>query len=718
MKQFFICILLPLFVYANNSGSLSGTIRSSSDVLAGANIIVMNSNQGTSSDVNGNYFIDNLTPGRYSLSVAFIGYKTQIVPDVEIKKDGITRLDVELRQELMQLDQIVVTGTLFEHHLKDTPVITEVLSNEEIAEIGSQNLVDVMKEQTGLDISYGVGRTQSAQLHGLSDNHVLVLIDGERITGKVDGALDLGQIPVEQIERIEMVKGPVSSVYGSDALGGVINIITKEPTDARAVNASITAGSNGRQDYTFSAARTFGDVNREEPHYSFSGSGSWNKYFGIDYDETDNFMELPEYDRKNFSLIGKGQFNNKFKADIRANYYRDRMEWMSGNPANIFLDVTENDKLSITGTGQYTFQPGTSLKLVVNQSANKHTLNETSGSGALIVHNVTDEVLSDYRLQYSTTPYSSSVFSMGYEYLAESVNSDRIIGQQKEYRSNIIFAESEWLIAPITLTLGGRYSDNSVYGSFFSPKFSAMYKPLADLKFRFSYGKGFREPSIKELFIDYSSSVGYHVIGEPGLKPEKSDGYNLGVEYSGLEDLWFRANFYYNNVRNLIDYYTADSRGERVILSYYNVNSAITKGLDIDMDYDLSQNIHVKLGYNYTVAEDASGRTLPFRIPNTVNFKISGEIPDWGLKSNLRGHWYDKKPVLDDQTNKNIYSGSDQSQLFYVNSYLVLDFNLRKQLFHDFELITGVSNLTDKTYYPFGQIKGREFYAGIEYSLQ
>lgn len=712
--------LISLQSAAANTGQITGQVKLNPDneTLAGVNVRLLDSPLGAITDEQGEFRIEQVPAGSYVVEASHIGYSAHRQKEVTVEPGSTVSLNFYLKEHIIEMDQVVVTGTLTRHMLKDTPVITEVISLKSIRDIGSSNLVDVMQEQTGIDISNGIGRVQSAQVQGLSDNHVLVLIDGERTTGSVDGALDLGQIPVDQIERVEVVKGPLSSVYGSEAMGGVINIITKQASSAPRMKAGITVGSNGRQDYTFSLAREYPKAFGPEHDLSLLLSSGWNKYFGVDYDERDNFMELPDYDRKNVNLKAGYNFRNEFEFDLRLNYYEDEMEWLAGTPQNAFIDYSDNQKYGVNGVMQYHFSPKTHLKFVANYSQNNHGLQELTGTGSEVKSDDSAEEIQNYRLQMTTSPYNASTLSFGLERKEESIDSDRVLDQFKSYSDNVAFVEDEWTISDMTFTVGGRYSDNTEYGSFFAPKVSLMFRAMDNLKTRFSYGRGFRKPSLKELYIDFHSTVGYIVEGEPNLEPEKSHGFNLGLEYHTSTTLWFRTNIYYNIVENLIDYYPKGAEGDATVLSYYNVHEATTRGIDINLNFNPLEHVGFVLGYNYTRAEDSNGNELPYRVPHSFNWKLRGDYNELGLSGNIRGQWYDSKLALDDQTNNDIYSGDDVVNTFRVPSYAVWDISLEKSLFQNMSLFGGVNNIFDKTYYPFGQIKGREFYIGASYQLQ
>lgn len=711
--------LLPLAATVTIAGNIRGTVVSAKNdrPLIGATVVLLELQRGAITDVHGRFSIDGIPAGTHQMRVTYTGYEP-IVQNATSSDNTEEQLHIRMEERIIELDAVVVTGTLAKHKLKDTPVLTELITEQEIRDIGSSSVADILREETGFSIGNTIGQTEGASIHGMNKNHVLILVDGERITGKIDGALDLAQIPVQQIQRIEVVKGPLSSIYGSDALGGVINIITKKPQDEMRLEAGATAGSNGRQDYTLSGSRTFAGAFGEGHDVSLAAWGSWNRYFGIDYSKTDNFSEVPDYDRRSLTLKAGYKAGTSFSLDLKGGYYNDDMGWLSGSPLTYVKDESGNNKTDLTATAKYFFSTESFLQFSTAFSANDHSLQEYARSGFRSLNNLTKEKLQTYRLQWTTVPYTNSVLSLGTEYLKESIVSDRIVDGSRQYESSVLYGENEWSVAGMTFSLGGRYSYNNVYGSFFSPKLSFMANLADNLTLRASYGRGFREPSLKELFIMFANSVGYVVEGEPGLKPEKSSGLTAGLEYTPVSSIWLRVNLYHNNITNLIDYYIKTNSGERLILSYYNISSAVTQGLDADVTFAPSSSLQLKFGYSYTDAKSGDGTQLPFRVPHTINFKAAVGIDAIDTRVSVFGHWYSNQKVLDDQTNKNIYTGTEAVVYSTQPAFVVLNAKVEKQLFGTVQAFVGITNITGKTMYPFGQVKPREYYAGINFLFQ
>jgi|GEM_PF-1535806 len=716
-----ISLILTTFVIELNSGTIRGKVILGNErmTVAGVMVQLMDKNLRFSTDANGEFTIPNLTNGTYAIEFSQLGYKKKIVDDVSVKENETTYVEVVLEESPFQLHEVVVTGTLQKHLFKETPVITEIISSQDLKRSGTSEVSEILRTQTGIEVGTSISQTQSVRLQGLKKNQVLVLVDGERIAGKVDDAIDINQIPVQSIERIEIVKGPMSSIYGSDAIGGVINIITKEPAEGvTSADAALTVGSNGRQDYTMSASHSFIGLLGEQSSLNVLLSSGWNKYFGVDYNADDYVSEMPEFDRKNASLKISGKTTDRFRFDLKADYYKDNLEWLAGGNQYLhFIDYADNKKITTTGMVLYTFGAATMVKASGSYSTNDHGSSEKTGAGYLVRSSITNEQIKTLRLQVTTLPYKTSTLTVGVETNDEQVTSARILNGEKNIINNVLYAEDEWAIGDFTFNIGTRYSDHSQFGTFFAPRVSTLYKATERLTLRASYGRGFRSPTINELYLDFNHvSIGYVVKGNQALQPETSHGINLGFDYSREDLIWFRLNAYYNDVTNMINYYYVSPNP--VVFSYRNIASATAKGIDLDVDIRPATLVTITLGYNFNETKDHAGNLLPFHSPHTVNVKANIELPVINGNFFARFRWYDKQPVVDEQTNTNAYDeGAVKPSYYYSPAYHVVDINTTSKIFSTFEISAGINNVLNKKVFPFGQIKGREFFGGLRYTF-
>jgi outer membrane receptor for ferrienterochelin and colicins len=723
----FIKFLLISFLSLNLfAGTIKGkvTLGAEKNVIAGVSITITDRKVRFSTDANGYFVIPNITNGLYQIEVMQLGYKKGYIKDILIENDATVEVEINLAESPFLLNEVVVTGSLNKHLLKDSPVVTEVISRKDIEKTGSSDLSEVIKAQTGVELGTSIGQTQNVRLQGLNKNQVLVLVDGERVTGKVDDAVDLGQIPVNLIEKIEVVKGPLSSTYGSDALGGVVNIITKNPKNAARFHVSIDGGSNGKQDYEISAAQSVNDIFGDSNDISFLINAGLNKYFGVShYDSSNSFDGIPEYDRRNADLKIGYSDHEKLQLDVKLGYYEDYMIWQASK-VDFYQVQTKatNEKSTVTTSLNYTISDDSHLKFSAHVSQNDHGSVKISNTKVQSDYNLSVEELQTYRGQYTFTPYTSSVLTFGMERNIEGAKSGRLKTGARTIINDVGYVEDEWSFLNYTLSFGGRYSDNSVFGGFFAPRVSLRYKANEKLTFRGSYGRGYRAPSFIELFFDFNhSGLSYIVEGDPALRPETSHGYNFGIDYARDNLIWFRANFYYNSVTNLIEDYikhNATSAEPITIFSYKNISEAVTKGVDVDIDMAPFTYCALSVGYNYTSATDGNGIELPFRTPHSVTLKTSYENQEDGTVISIRGRWYDMKIVNDRRQNNNTLTGQVTESIVSSPAYHVFDLKASQTVFEQLTLSAGINNILDKTVFPYGNIKGREYFAGIRYQIQ
>jgi outer membrane receptor for ferrienterochelin and colicins len=226
---FIFFFFLPSVIYSQE-GSISGYVTGAdSSSLTGVAIVIKGTTLGTVTNNKGFYKIQKIKPGTYTLRASVIGYET-LERSVTIKK-GDNLEDFRIRESNINLNEVVVTGTRSEKTLKNVPVITQVIIARQMLNMGITNVTDALQTMVpGLDITQ-FGTRASITMQGMDAKYVLFLIDGERIAGEINGDIDYSMLNLENIERIEVIKGASSSLYGSNAIGGVINIITKKITD-------------------------------------------------------------------------------------------------------------------------------------------------------------------------------------------------------------------------------------------------------------------------------------------------------------------------------------------------------------------------------------------------------------------------------------------------------------------------------------------------------
>ncbi|MEE9571427.1 MAG: TonB-dependent receptor, partial [Candidatus Neomarinimicrobiota bacterium] len=481
LRTSIIILLLPLVANAaenNLFGSVSDRI--SGEPLAFVNVFFDETDIGTTTDEDGYFAISAIPYDQGTLKVSMMGYEPISIP---IQFPIEAPLNIHLEKTLIEMSSIVITGTRTERYLKDVPVTTQVIKGVKLRESGPMDVSQVLGELTGVSLvenQFGTG----IELSGFGSEHIMVLVDGMEIIGRVDGQLDISQIPTDQIERIEVVKGASSALYGSEAMGGIINIITKKPQDELNVSARGDAGSYGRYN---------GNITL------MGGLGNWRtkvfanirRYGGNKLNNNSLWENGSEYNKYNsgIRLENPKIFGGILKLDSKLFFEKQRTEIES-----LFKDVSDN--LRLTNRLEYEGNRETiKYKTGIEYSHFEHEYQRlllSSGKGKPSSITIDGLFRADMTFQIDK---STNLFNGGAGYDYETIESDRI--NPNSQHSNLFygFVQDEWQInQKLTFLVGARLDNHSEYGSYYSPKISLMYKPEQISRIRLSYGEGFKAP--------------------------------------------------------------------------------------------------------------------------------------------------------------------------------------------------------------------------------
>lgn len=588
MKQLlFIYFLFISSIIFSQGVNLSGYVSGSdSSSVAGATITLKGSTFGTVTDKRGFYKLNEIKPGTYILRASFLGFETQEKRVDILKTDN--HIDFCIKESNIDLDEVVVTGTKSEKALKNVPVLTLVISARKMLELGITNVTDALQTMVpGLNVSQ-YGTRASITLQGMNSKYVLFLMDGERIAGEVNGDIDYSMLNFENIDRIEVIKGASSSLYGSNAIGGVINIITKkinEPFEAKVYsrfskyNELYSGGSLGLKKgilgsrTSFNYSHTDGyDITPESihdwtqnPYTSFSISQKFEitpssrlslvPYFTYYQFERGNVSARPAHDLYtdlNAGLKGQIFFG---KQSIDFSYYRDRYNTYS------VLELLNNKR----DTASY-------------------------------------DIVQTARVQGNFHLSEKNLLTAGFEYNFEKVFSTRIEAGLKGAGEAVLYIQEDIRLGDQwDLIAGIRASRHSNYGFNAAPKISVMFKP-GFLNFRSSVGIGFRSPALKELYMNFDHFGEWYIIGNALLKPESSKYVSGSVEFSKP---WNNSSvtIYRNVLSNMItDRWLPDT--VQLTRQYQNIASASVSGIDFISKQKIYNGLWLSAGYSYVQSHD------------------------------------------------------------------------------------------------------------------
>ncbi|MEZ4322953.1 MAG: TonB-dependent receptor [Myxococcota bacterium] len=526
------------------------------------------------------------------------------------------------------VEVVVVTASRSPAALGEAPVAVEVITREEIEATGSESLAELLEEQPGLQIEDTVVG-QSIRMQGMNAEHTLILVDGQRVLGRKDGVIDLSRFPMDDIERIEIVKGPSSSLYGSDAMGGVVHIITKRGSEGRDVGLHVRYGTLQRLDAT-------ADVKAGTETVKHKVDLGWHSSDAWDLDESDVATTSSAFQQGDFAYGATVTPDPDVQLDFTVSYMQRRLEGVSATETGAVFDnrsIVEDSRAALGGW--WTAGPKTKLTVRVSGSFFRNqALADQRGSAALDTVQVDTERLAESTIQldHGLSAAGEHVASLGVDGLYQDITSDRL-GPGKGDRQRIaVFAQDVWRIelgaSTLTVSPGMRLDVDSQFGTAPTPRL-ALALASGDLTFRLSAGTGFRAPDFRELYLLFENpGVGYVVQGNEDLRAERSRNFNGSVEYAPTKRIGLSFQAYRNDIADLINFDIVDAPvGSNQLFQYQNIDRAYTQGFDVQARWR-PRPFTLELGYALVDTLDKDLRQpLAGRVPHRVTGVAAVDLP-------------------------------------------------------------------------------------------
>lgn len=655
----------------------------------------------------------------------------------------------------------VFTATKTERVLSNIAVPVQIISQKTIQQAGSLRLSDILSEQTGLFMTNGFGTGVSMQ--GLNPDYTLILIDGEPLIGRTSGVLDLKRITVGNIKQIEIVRGPSSSLYGSEAMAGVINIIT-DKSRKNTLGISARYGTYNTADLSLKGSIRTNKIN-------YQGFGNFYR--------TDGFSIRPNSRERSVAPIERftQQHNLGYRLSERTNLslnFRHNSETIknnitvinNGNSINS-IGVEKNEDLNVTLQLAHKLneQVKNTTRLYGTQFHSSQELTSDNGVPYLDV----------FKQQFARIENQTDIhlnkqleFNIGGGYIHETANSTRYDNSTsiKTNRIGYVYLQSEWkALNKLTFVGGARYDHNELFAAAFSPKLAAQYKLNKNISLKASIGRGFKAPDFRQLYLNFTNTAAgsYSVFGsveaqkiinelnrigqisslEPSfyqlsnLQPEFSTGFNLGASYQN-EQWLITANIFRNNIENLIDSrLVAYKTGGAQIFSYLNVKNAFTQGIETDIKYQYNQKWGLSAGYQFLLTGDQAeinaineGKVftrdqngfsrkmsqseyvgLPNRSKHMANLKLQYDHQQFfaNARALYRSRW-----ATTDTDGNGIFNTNDA----FAKGYIQLNMAAGKGFTNGVAVQAGIDNLlnyTDVLNLP--NLPGRTFYISVSYNF-
>ena len=557
-------------------------------------VYVTSPTQGGQTNSEGEYTIKDVKPGKVIIKTMYFESYYMETQEFELRNDTV--INFKLRDKSTKADEVVVTGTRTYKRLSDTPVLTTVINSVDIQRSAATNVAEALQDNIpGMIVSTGAMGT-TVNIRGLNTRYVVFLVDGERLIAEgAGGSINLDQIDVNNIQKIEVINGAASALYGSNAVGAVVNIITKKPVHKFQAGANIVGESNN-------TLRTRANVGFKLKKVDGAASAFRNSSDGFESEE--GRPGATKYEDYGANL----KFGYKPIKGLNLNINSKFFSHETFNPEGS-LNVAHSLKYTIGAgfNGDYTTQ---------NKKNNtRFSVNYDNYLDYNVLELKDDELKRENEIYYLSTraihtfvPNEKLEVVGGLEFNKESNFSNTTLGEKfnKTIEDYNIFGQAQYeILKNFDIVAGARYTYNSAFSSAFSPKISLMYKTNG-FTFRGGVGTSYRAPSIKELYYDFDHQGMFWIYGNPDLKAENGLYSSVSAEYNkGYFNI--SASPYFNKIDNKITQFDLLNTETNILEKHYkNVSSATLTGVDISATYTFFRQLELKANYSYSHAIDNS----------------------------------------------------------------------------------------------------------------
>ena len=504
------------------------------------------------------------------------------------------------------LNEVVVTGTRTPKFLKDTPIQTRVINARELARLDATNVQDLLQQELpGVEFSYAMNQQTHLNFSGFGGQGVLFLVDGERLAGETMDDVDFTRLNMDNVERIEIVKGAASALYGSNATGGVINIITKRNRQPWTLNVNARYAKHNEQRYGASWGLNSKHLNnmlsahfnRMDNYDVHSAANPVTRIISTVYgDKTVNLKEqLTWSPASNFSLTGRAGYF--FRETVRSADQPERYRDFSGG-LRMNWQISDADDLQAS----YAFD--------------QYDKSDYQRITRLDIRDYSN-VQNSFRLLYNHTFGGGDVLTVGSDLLHDYLYNTNLEGETRKQNSWDLFAQYDWRLNDQWELVGALRYDYFSDGkdSHLTPKLNVCYKPLRNLAIRAGYGMGFRAPTLKEKYYNFDMSGIWIVEGNEHLKSEVSHNFNLSAEYT-KGHYNYTASIYYNKVKNKLSTaapYFKTAEDKLPYLPYSNLDDYSVCGGEVGAQAKWNNGLGARITYAYTkeqLAKDKDGNSI------------------------------------------------------------------------------------------------------------
>ncbi len=700
-----LCICLQQIALANavfsQTGTIYGTVRDleSGELLPLVNIQIAGSNIGAATELDGSFKIPGLVPGRYKLIATYIGYKEEVLENVEVEAGNTHSVAFELEPVDLLAGEVIVTATRQPQAVKLAPASVAIVTSQQMREKNVTTFDQAFDEVPGVAVTRSSGaNVQALSIRGASEvagggigNRVLLLIDGRPAISPESGGALWNLVPVSSIERIEVVKGAYSSLYGSSAMGGVVNVITQNPTPDAYTKLHVNYGTYGPAPKSSGYSR-YNDFYTAEISTSRS-LGRFSYLFDGGWKHNDGHREKSAFDLLNFYTKMAYRLNGNRHVQFSVNANRIHNDtpatWLSKRQAFSVADFRKDDyqdKQEYNADLYYYALPNARVKYSTRffyyHNYSQYSFDDNPGNDSTNVNTGRQVVArSSVRTQrLGNVSQLDWFFNERNAFVAGiEVKFDRVVGMPDtvlygihEAGSFAAYLQDEVKInARLTATVGARVDHYRIMGDFqetnFSPKLAWVYQLKENLSLRMLLAQAFRTPSIAERYIKFEQGGGLSFRPNPHLKSEKLIfSAEVGSKMKIASNTSLDLSVFYNRYNDLISYQQLSKPLEPLVYEVINLKKAVMQGFEVSLSQHWKKHLRVNIGYTYLDARDVSeGRyndNLAYKYKHTFSASATGFYKNFTL--NVNGRYRSAiKEVF-------IYPGNEPDAVFLLNSKL------------------------------------------------
>lgn len=587
-----------------------------------ASVVHKESGTGTAADVHGKFEMAvDLKEAKGTLQISAIGYESKEIP-FEVKNGEVEFKIVHLNVNNQEIKQVIVTG-----QVKPTPVDSSIykvklIAADKIQQSGSLNLNELLLTEANIRMSSDLILGSQIEMMGMGGQNVKIMVDGVPVIGRLDGNIDLSQVNLDNISQVEVIEGPMSVVYGNNALAGTINLITKQ-NKYHELEATARA-------YAESVGRYSGNLNLSKKlgKHNLSVDGAYEYFGGVDFNKSNRSMDWKPKSLYHVNLDHTWK-NTNWQVNTKLGFYNDKLHYM-GNivegykvfdtyyytnryDASIGVNGKFNDRNHLDVVASYNIYNRSEQEMYKDL----RTL-ETTWYDKIKTQDMDQKLLRAIHL-HTFIPQKLSLQS-GIDFNIEGMKGQRIEGGAQTIGDYAVFTNLKYApLNAIELQPGLRWSYNTDYNSPLVYSMNFRWNLAEKLTWRVSVATGFRAPSIKELHYVFVDS-NHEIYGNSDLKAESSNNYNTSFDFSTgtQKNAWkFGASLFYNDISNLI---TLIQEENSTAYTYSNIEDFESLGGDLNIQYAWKSLLQVRGGYGLT------GRHNSYTSPDGAKYNLTNDL--------------------------------------------------------------------------------------------